>query len=52
MGSWALVYWFYLWLAEHAPGDYMTPVDAPADLYIRTARFWADGALKYQFCTP
>jgi len=30
----------------------MTPVDAPADLYIRTARFWADGALKYQFCTP
>ena len=52
MGSWALVYLFYLWLAEHAPGDYMTPVDAPADLYIRTARFWADGTLKYQFCTP
>ena len=40
MGSWALVYWFYRWLAEHASGPYMTPVDAPADLYTSEAAKW------------
>jgi hypothetical protein len=51
MGSWALVYWFYVWLAEHAQNDYMTPVDAPADFYAAAARSLAEQTLS-RFCTP
>jgi hypothetical protein len=50
MGSWAVVYWFYIWLAEHARNDYMTPVDASADFYVAAARSLADHTLD-RFCT-
>jgi len=36
-GAWAVVYWYYTWLAEHANDPYMTPFDAEGDLYTRVA---------------
>ncbi len=48
VGSWAVVYWFFTWLAEHAGSAYMTPVDGPADYYIARARYQADYTLQYR----
>lgn len=48
VGAWAVVYWFYTWLAEHASDPYMTPVAAPSDLYTSRAAAMASDTLQYR----
>lgn len=51
MGAWAVNYLYYVWLAKHATGDYMKPVDAPADLYTTAAAKLSEIYLD-RFCEP
>jgi hypothetical protein len=48
-GAWAVVYWFYTWLPQNA---YMTPMDAPADLYVVRHRQLADETLNTRIGCP
>lgn len=51
MGAWAIHYYVWIWLAEHAHTDYMTPVNAAPDLYVRAAVI-ASRLSATSFCTP
>jgi hypothetical protein len=50
MGGWGVNYWWLVWLTEHTDREYMTPVDAPADLYEQTAHQDAEGIYGYRIC--
>jgi hypothetical protein len=45
-GAWAVVYWYYIWLSEHAGSPYLAPLDADPQLYARVAANQAAGILE------
>jgi hypothetical protein len=47
-GAWAVVYWYYVWLSEHADSPYMTPKGAEPDLYTRAAANQAADTLEHR----
>jgi hypothetical protein len=51
MGAWAVNSLFFEWIAEHSNVEYMTPIDAPADLYRESARETADYLRQNRICS-
>ncbi len=49
-GAWAVVYWYYIWLSEHAASPYMAPEGAEPDLYTNAATNQAAATLVRVGC--
>jgi hypothetical protein len=50
MGAWAVNFLFFQWIAEHSDVDYMTPIDAPPELYRDQARETAEYLSMHRIC--
>jgi len=50
MGAWAVNALFFKWVAEHSDVPYMTPVNAPSELYREKAADSADYLIAHRIC--
>jgi hypothetical protein len=50
MGAWAVNLLFFKWIAEHSDIEYMTPVDAPSELYREKAAETAEFLAAHRIC--
>jgi len=50
MGAWAVNALFFKWIAEHSDVAYMTPVNAPSELYREKAAESADYLIAHRIC--
>ena len=50
MGAWAVNALYFKWIAEHSDVEYMTPIDAPRDLYREEAAQSAEYLTQNRIC--
>jgi hypothetical protein len=50
MGAWAVNALFFRWVADHSDTEYMTPIDAPSELYREEAAETADFLTAHRIC--
>jgi len=50
MGAWAVNALYFKWIAEHSDLEYMTPIDAPSELYRERAAHTAEYLTENRIC--
>jgi hypothetical protein len=50
MGAWAANALYFKWIAEHSDVEYMTPIDAPSELYRERAAHTAEYLTENRIC--